>query len=94
MSRLKIAHLHEQGQDIIIVPLDRSFATKAPREQDQIVSELQIRSQSAGLKGRVIPVWDSGGGRMSFVAPQAWHPFFRSLSLESVFANLNRELSW
>lgn len=56
--------------------------------------ELQMRSRSAGLAGTVVPVWDSGGGRMKFKAPGPWHPFFRSLHLGTVHANLNRELYW
>lgn len=94
MSRIEIAHLREQGQDMIIVPLDRSFGTKGRQEQSQVVTELQTRSESAGLSGKVVPVWDSGGGRMAFIAPQVWHSFFQNISLQSVMAKLNRELSW
>lgn len=94
MPRFKVAHLHEQGQDMVIVPLESTFGQKTQREQGEIIEELQIRSRSAGLAGTVVPVWDSGAGRMSFIAPRPWHPFFRSLNLALVYRNVNKELHW
>ena len=94
MTRMSIAHVREQGIDLIVVPLDRSFGYKSDRDQYDIVSELQARSRSAGLGGTVVPVWDNGGGRMAFIANRNWHPFFSSIGLDWVYANLNRELVW
>ena len=34
---LKIAHLREQGVDMIIVPLETSFGRKLQTEQDEII---------------------------------------------------------
>jgi hypothetical protein len=45
------------------------------------------------LRGTVVVVWTSGG-RMRFIGPQPWHPFLRSLSMNSIRASLNRTLSW
>ena len=94
MPHFKLAHLREQGQDMIIVPLDRSFGAKSGDEQSDAMDELQMRCRAAGLKGKVVTVWDDGGGRMAFIAPQPWHPFFHGLSLSQVWANVNREISW
>lgn len=94
MPSVQIAHVREQGQDMIIVPLDRSFANKTTQQQQGAIAELQTRSISAGLKGRVVPVWDAGGGRMGFIAPQNWHPFFKSVDLHHIMASVNRELRW
>lgn len=94
MPSVKVAHLREQGQNMIIVPLDSSFGREPQPQQDATIRELQMRASGAGLAGRVVPVWDNGGGRMAFIAPQPWHPFFRSLSLQAVWGNVNRELSW
>ncbi|MFY9327136.1 MAG: hypothetical protein WAO76_03830 [Georgfuchsia sp.] len=94
MPRYKVAHIREQGVDLIIIPLEGSFDHKIASEQQEIVGELQIRAQSAGLAGKVIPVWETDSGRMGFIAPQNWHPFFRSLSLNSVVGNLNKEIYW
>lgn len=93
MPNFKVAHLREQGQDMVIVPLDSSFGYKSQQEQSEVIGELQLRSTSAGLRGTVVPVWESSG-RMAFIAPRPWHPFFQSLSLPMVYANLNKELHW
>jgi hypothetical protein len=94
MPRFKVAHLHEQGQGMIIVPLDSSFGHKVSQDQNDTTAELQVHAQAAGLAGTVVPVWDSGGGRMAFIAPTQWHPFFRSIDLRFVAVNINRELYW
>ncbi len=94
MPRFKVAHVREQGVDLIIVPLDGSFGHRVETEQNAVVADLQARAGSAGLAGTVVPVWDSGGGRMSFLAPPNWHPFFKNLSLRTVAANLNKEIYW
>lgn len=94
MPRFNVAHLREQGQDMVIVPLDSTFGAKLSSEQRSITAELQARSRSAGLAGVVVPVWDTGGGRMGFIAPRPWHPFFSGLTLNWVLTNINREIYW
>jgi hypothetical protein len=94
MPRLKVAHLREQEQDVIIVPLDRAFGSQSCQDQDDAITEIQLHGHAAGLAGIVVPVWDGGGGRMAFIAPAPWHPFFRSINPRFVAMNLNRELSW
>lgn len=94
MPRFDVAHIREQGVDLVIIPLDRSFGHKSENDKESVVSELQARASSAGLAGTVVPVWDNGGGRMAFIAPRNWHPYFKSLSLQFIAANINRELYW
>lgn len=94
MPRFEVAHIREQGVDLIIIPLDDGFGRKTSSEQNQIILELQIRARAAGMAGTVVPVWDSGGARMAFIAPPKWHPFFTSLSLALVAENINKELYW
>jgi hypothetical protein len=94
MPSVNVAHVRQQGVDLIIPPLNHDFGYKTPHDQQEIVGEIQVRARSAGLAGTVVWVWDSGGGRMSFIAPQPWHPFFRGLRLRSVWASVNREISW
>ena len=93
MPNYKIAHLREQGQDMIIVPLDASFGHNSQIDQQSIIADLQAHARGARLAGAVVPVWDCGG-RMAFIAPRPWHPFFQSLSLPAVIRNLNKVLSW
>jgi hypothetical protein len=94
MPSFDVAHIREQGIDLIIIPLDQSFGSQSIRDQHHAIQELQVRAQSAGLAGTVVPVWDAGFGRMAFIAPESWHPFFESVSLQWVFANINRKLYW
>lgn len=93
MPRYDVAHIHEQGNDMIIIPLESSFGMQSQATQHQTIDELQIRANSAGLKGTVVPVWNSGG-RMAFIAPPNWHSFFGSINLQFVAANINRYISW
>jgi hypothetical protein len=89
MPSFDVAHLREQGQDMIIVPVNSSFSRQSTSEQQSFIREVQEAATSAGLGGTVVPVWNGG-----FIAPRPWHPFFRSLSPRTVAANINRKLSW
>ncbi len=93
MASYEVAHIREQGVDLIIVPLDSSFGHKVSSEQRRIISALQLCASSAGLRGTVVPVWEDSGGRMGFIAPQGYHPFFSGLDLSFVAMNINRELT-
>ena len=85
MPTFKVAHVREQGVDLIIVPLDAQFGRQTPDQQIRDTGMLQVHANSAGLGGTVVPVWDSGNGRMAFRAPDKWHPFFRgSACLQSL----------
>jgi hypothetical protein len=94
VPRFKVAYVRKQGQDMIIVPLNSSFGRKISQDQHAIIADLQVHARSAGLGGTVIPVWDNGGGRMAFLAPHPWHPFFQSIDLRFVSMKINRELYW
>jgi len=89
MPHFRVAHIREQGQDMIIVPVDGNFRFQPDNEQESFMRELQSRANSAGLRGTVAAVWSGG-----FRAPRPWHPFFQTLSMQGVLANLNREISW
>jgi hypothetical protein len=93
METFEVAHIRHQGVDLIIIPLKAPFGRKPKSEQEAIVSHLQACATSAGLAGTVVPVWDAGGGRMGFLAPQNWHQFFRSINLSFVATNINRKLT-
>lgn len=89
MPSFRVAHLREQGQDMVIVPMDSSFGQRTSSDQQGFVSEMQSRSVAAGLRGRVAVVWPGG-----FIAPNPWHPFFRDLSIQLVHANCNKIVTW
>jgi len=93
MPDFEVAHFREQGQDMVVIPLNRSFGSKSSAEKNELRASLQACASAAGLRGTVVLVWDAGNGRMGFLAPDPWQPFFRSLSLAQVAQNLNRLLT-
>jgi virulence-associated protein VagC len=56
MTTYKIAHIHEQGQDLIIVPLDQRFDHTNDEQKAEFAAHLQRCATSAGLKGHVVLV--------------------------------------
>jgi len=94
MPNFKVAHINEQGVDLIIIPLEQRSGILSQQEQNATIAELQVRANGVGLRGTVVPVWDAGGGQMAFIAPNQWHAFLGSLNLPLVMASLNREIFW
>ncbi len=94
MPHYKVAHIHEQGQDMIIFPLEARFGHLSQLDKDQELAVLEFQANKAGLRGSAVAVWDAGGGRMAFIGPQNWHRFLQSISLQFVRANLNKEIFW
>ena len=91
METFKVAHLREQGQDMVIVIVGPAFASMSSKDQDDGMNVLQICAESAGLAGLVVPVWREGN-RAKFIAPLNWHPFFQSLTWDRILSSVNREL--
>lgn len=93
MAKYKFAHIREQGQDMIIVPLDSSFGHKPQQTQQDFIDAFQAEVRRAGLAGTVVPIWRSGR-QVSFIAPRPWHPFFKSPGIyDRVLASINKELT-
>jgi hypothetical protein len=94
VPQFDVAHVREQGIDLIVIPLDDSFGRRPQSNQRAAAHELQLKANSAGLRGQVVPVWATSSGAMGFLAPPNWHAFFRSIGFGWVAANINRTLSW
>jgi len=94
VPHFKVAHIREQGVDLIIIPVDDMFRLKSSTDQNGVRDEFQLRANAAELAGTVVLVWEAGGNLMGFLAPNSFHPYFRSLNLPFVWQNVNRELSW
>lgn len=93
MTTFKLAHLREQGQDMIIVPVNPSIGYSSQHEQHSLTETLQVAATSAGLEGTVVIIWRNGN-HIGFVAPRPWHPFFQSAGIYNlIMRNLNRELT-
>ena len=93
MPQYDIAHIREQGQDIIIIRLSSNYRYKTDSKLNTIRDDLRACAQAAGLAGTVVTVWDDGGGRMGFLAPGCWRPFFSSMTLSDIYANINMTLT-
>lgn len=92
MATFQIAHIREQGVDMIIVIVDQHFGQRPPQEQSKIIESLQSCARAAGLAGTVVPVWREGNSH-SFIAPNHWHTFLRSLSWKLIQQNINKKLT-
>jgi len=93
MPSFKVAHIRQQGQNMILFPLNDSFGHKTSEDQHSILASLQRRARGAGLAGQAVAVWESGG-RTHTLGPRPWAGFLRSLSMEAVLASLNKSISW
>jgi hypothetical protein len=93
MPTFQVAHLQHDGQDVIIVPVDRSFGKRSPSEQARIQEAFQRSAAAADIAGVVVPVWEDPSGRMAFRAPPPWHEFLKSIDMVYVATALNRSLS-
>jgi hypothetical protein len=94
MPRFEVAHIKEQGVNLIIVPLASTFGRLSSTEQNARTRQLQIRANAAGLAGTVVTVWNEGDNRMGFLAPTGFRPFISGLSLSQVQQRINKEISW
>jgi hypothetical protein len=93
MAAFDVAHVRQQGQNMIIVPMRTDFGQKATSEQASIESALAFAAHRAGLAGHVVTVWDAGSGRMAFRGPSKWRAFLGSISLRWVGANINKRIT-
>ena len=93
MPIFQVAHLRHGDQDVIIVPVDRSFAKRSPTEQARIQEAFQRSAHTANIPGVVVAVWEDASGKMAFRAPPMWHEFLKSIDMVYVATALNRSLS-
>ncbi len=94
MPKYEVAHIREQGQDMIIFPLEARYGHLSQADQERELDVLQLEANRAGLRGAAVAVWDAGGGRMASRGPHQWQAFLQSISLPFVRANLNKVISW
>src|SRR3954452_14401374 len=93
MPTFQVAYLRHNGQDLIIVPVDRTFAKRSPMEQARIQEAFQRSALAADMSGLVVTVWEDSSGRMAFRAPPPCHEFLRSIDMVYVATALNRSLT-
>jgi hypothetical protein len=93
MPSFNVAHIREQGQDMLLFPLDDSFDNKPSADQNSTVAQLQMRANRSGLAGQAVAVWQRGR-ETRFLGPPPWRAFLQSIDMSFVLANVNREISW
>jgi hypothetical protein len=89
----KVAHLKEQGVDLVIVFVNPSVGNLSPLEQQQAADALQRCAASAGLAGNVAMVWQNSAGRMEFWAPNNQHAYFLEVPWDYLVGNINKTLT-
>ncbi len=88
----EVAHIREQGQDMIIIPVSNSVNNMTNQKQNELKSSLQYFAGDAGLAGEVCLVWEHSR-HFHFLAPQQWHGFFKSINMQFVAHNVNKKLT-
>lgn len=88
----QVAHIREQGQNMIIIPVSNSVNNIGTAKQNELKSSLQLFAQDAGLAGEVCLVWEHGN-HFHFLAPSQWHGFFKSINMQFVARNINKKLT-
>lgn len=81
MPRLKAAHVSEQGQNMIIFPLDSSFGSKTDQALSELLEELERRAHATGLAGRAVAIWERGN-QTHYLGPRPWQAFLQSISMQ------------
>ena len=90
MTTFEVAHINEQGVNVVVVFVDAAIAHKSSTEQNEIAATLQLCARSAGLAGNVAMVWPGG-----FWAPRNQHSFFGSAggSYGALAMRVNRNMT-
>ena len=92
-STFDIAHIREQGNDLIMVIVPTKFDRYATSDKQLVSASLQKCSKEARISGKVVLVWNKPNGSMGFFGPTPWHPFLKSINMRWVKARVNKELS-
>ncbi len=88
MQNFKVAHVNEQGQDLVIVFVSDQVQFRSSQEKDSLLASLQICASSAGLRGAVVLLWRNG-----VWCDRRFHAFFASVPYANLVRAINRELT-
>jgi hypothetical protein len=91
MAKYRVAQLTHEGENVILVPMDRSFGKSVQEHKEQELTKLQAAAESTGLNGIVVAIWDSAGSVGAF-GPDKWKNFAESLKWTSLRTKMNRDL--
>lgn len=89
----QVAHIQEQGQQVILIIVNSSFGRMGGSEQQQQYSLLQQCANKAGMAGTAALIWDAGSGRLGTYGPKEWQRFLQSLNPLTVQSSINKKLT-
>lgn len=92
MTTYKFGIMQERETVLLIVWMDRAFGRENFEIQKKTTIMLQKAARDAGHKGRVIPCWTAGGGRVNYFAPPNMHDYLKEFSATYVRSILAEEL--
>lgn len=84
MPQVRVAVIRARNASFVLVPVEASFGAKSRIEQQTIVDQMALAAERSRMPRHVVPVWDKGGGRLGFRAPQALQPVLREMKIEQV----------
>lgn len=88
MVDFQVAHLREQGVDLIIVFVAEHVSRIPDNEKQALATALTLCAHGAGLAGHVVLVWRGG-----FFGNRNFHAFFRDAPYDALVANINKRLN-
>jgi hypothetical protein len=88
MQEFNVAHINEQGVDLIIVFLDQKVAGFSPAQLEEIAERLTVCARSVNWRGFVALVWPGG-----FWAQKNQHAFFASAPYNLLASQVNKTLT-
>lgn len=92
MFKTRIAIFNEQGQELIVVPLDSSFEDRLPSQRLETLRTLQNSAIKVGLKAPMALVWRIGN-KLYFMAPKQCHSLLKTLKWNTIVSSLNTVLT-
>jgi hypothetical protein len=88
----KVAHIREQGKDVIIIPISNINNDLTNEKLNEIRRIFQTHAIKTKLSGDVCLVWEFNN-KLCALAPPQWKTFCASLNMRIVKQYINKELT-
>jgi len=88
----KIAHIREQGKDVILIPITNVNNELTNEKLNEIRRIFQTHAIQTKLSGDVCLVWEFNN-KLCFLAPNQWKAFCTSLNMRIIKQYLNQEMT-
>jgi len=92
MYKTRIAIFQQRDRQIIVIPLDCSFEDRPLSQRCEALANIQKAALKTGLDAPAAAVWRVGN-KLRFMAPTEWHPFLKTLTWNTIIANLSGALN-